>query len=235
MTVTEVKGFGRQKGHKETYRGQEYTIEFVPKVKIEVAVNGRPGPARARNDYARGQNRQYRRRQNFRAGSDLPPSGFGPAKREKAPCEYGPAHDPYGSAHAGTSTASTVGVVSAGGAAPRRSATAAGRRVGRETGHGDHGSGRRLDRRPVPERGAAGGEMLTTAGFQQLLPGGDRRIWPAGTGAPFGYRPDVSVPSRGEPQGDSGAGAAGASSVVGQSDFRSVIACGRFKTASIWA
>ena len=39
ITVTEVKGFGRQKGHKETYRGQEYTIEFVPKVKIEVAVN----------------------------------------------------------------------------------------------------------------------------------------------------------------------------------------------------
>ncbi|MDW7648619.1 MAG: P-II family nitrogen regulator [Nitrospiraceae bacterium] len=38
MTVTEVKGFGRQKGHKETYRGQEYSIEFVPKVKIEVAV-----------------------------------------------------------------------------------------------------------------------------------------------------------------------------------------------------
>ncbi|ULA64413.1 MAG: hypothetical protein LZF86_130015 [Nitrospira sp.] len=38
MTVTEVKGFGRQKGHKETYRGQEYTIEFVPKVKIDVAV-----------------------------------------------------------------------------------------------------------------------------------------------------------------------------------------------------
>ena len=37
MTVTEVKGFGRQKGHKETYRGQEYTIEFVPKVKIEVS------------------------------------------------------------------------------------------------------------------------------------------------------------------------------------------------------
>jgi len=38
MTVSEVKGFGRQKGHKETYRGQEYTIEFVPKVKIEIAV-----------------------------------------------------------------------------------------------------------------------------------------------------------------------------------------------------
>ncbi len=38
MTVTEVKGFGRQKGHTETYRGTEYTIEFVPKVKIELAV-----------------------------------------------------------------------------------------------------------------------------------------------------------------------------------------------------
>lgn len=36
MTITEVKGFGRQKGHKETYRGAEYAIEFVPKVKIEV-------------------------------------------------------------------------------------------------------------------------------------------------------------------------------------------------------
>ncbi|MBN2371666.1 MAG: P-II family nitrogen regulator [Vicinamibacteria bacterium] len=38
MTVTEVKGFGRQKGHTETYRGREYTVEFVPKVKIEVAL-----------------------------------------------------------------------------------------------------------------------------------------------------------------------------------------------------
>ncbi len=38
MTVTEVKGFGRQKGHKEQYRGAEYTIEFIPKVKIEIVV-----------------------------------------------------------------------------------------------------------------------------------------------------------------------------------------------------
>jgi nitrogen regulatory protein P-II 1 len=38
MTVSEVKGFGRQKGHTETYRGSEYKVEFVPKVKIEVAV-----------------------------------------------------------------------------------------------------------------------------------------------------------------------------------------------------
>ena len=38
MTVTEVKGFGRQKGNKEIYRGAEYTTDFVPKVKIEVFV-----------------------------------------------------------------------------------------------------------------------------------------------------------------------------------------------------
>ncbi|MBI5757435.1 MAG: P-II family nitrogen regulator [Planctomycetales bacterium] len=38
MTVSEVRGFGRQKGHKEMYRGAEYTVDFVPKVKIEVAV-----------------------------------------------------------------------------------------------------------------------------------------------------------------------------------------------------
>lgn len=38
MTVTEVKGFGRQKGHTEVYRGVEYEVKFLPKVKIEVAV-----------------------------------------------------------------------------------------------------------------------------------------------------------------------------------------------------
>ena len=38
MTVSEVKGFGRQKGHTELYRGAEYTIDFVPKIKIEVVV-----------------------------------------------------------------------------------------------------------------------------------------------------------------------------------------------------
>ena len=39
ITVTEVKGFGRQGGHTETYRGAEYTIEFTPKVKLEVVVD----------------------------------------------------------------------------------------------------------------------------------------------------------------------------------------------------
>ncbi|PLZ00263.1 transcriptional regulator [Burkholderia sp. WAC0059] len=40
LTVTEVKGFGRQKGHTELYRGAEYVVDFLPKVKIEVVVSG---------------------------------------------------------------------------------------------------------------------------------------------------------------------------------------------------
>jgi nitrogen regulatory protein P-II 1 len=39
LTVTEVKGFGRQKGHTELYRGAEYVVDFLPKVKVEVAVS----------------------------------------------------------------------------------------------------------------------------------------------------------------------------------------------------
>ena len=38
MTVSEVKGFGRQKGHSEIYRGAEYTVDFVPKIKVEIVV-----------------------------------------------------------------------------------------------------------------------------------------------------------------------------------------------------
>ena len=38
LTITEVRGYGRQKGHKEVYRGSEYQIEFIPKVKIEIVV-----------------------------------------------------------------------------------------------------------------------------------------------------------------------------------------------------
>ena len=39
LTITEVRGYGRQKGHTETYRGSEYRIEFIPKIKIEVVVD----------------------------------------------------------------------------------------------------------------------------------------------------------------------------------------------------
>src|SRR5437660_6596511 len=39
MTVTEVKGFGRQKGHTEIYRGSEYTVDFLPKIKLEIVIS----------------------------------------------------------------------------------------------------------------------------------------------------------------------------------------------------
>lgn len=45
MTVSEVKGFGRQKGHTEIYRGSEYTVDFLPKIKIEVVVGDDLAPA----------------------------------------------------------------------------------------------------------------------------------------------------------------------------------------------
>jgi nitrogen regulatory protein P-II 1 len=38
MTITEVKGFGRQKGHTEIYRGSEYTVDFLPKIKVEIVI-----------------------------------------------------------------------------------------------------------------------------------------------------------------------------------------------------
>lgn len=46
MTVSEVKGFGRQKGHTEIYRGSEYTVDFLPKIKIEIVLaDAQVGPA----------------------------------------------------------------------------------------------------------------------------------------------------------------------------------------------
>jgi nitrogen regulatory protein P-II 2 len=54
ITVTEVKGFGRQKGHTELYRGAEYVVDFLPKVKIEAAVaSERSRPSKARRAPAR--------------------------------------------------------------------------------------------------------------------------------------------------------------------------------------
>ena len=44
MTITEVKGFGRQKGHSEIYRGTEYTVHFLPKLKLEIAVTSDAAP-----------------------------------------------------------------------------------------------------------------------------------------------------------------------------------------------
>jgi len=45
MTVSEVKGFGRQKGHTEIYRGSEYTVDFLPKIKLEIVISDAQAPA----------------------------------------------------------------------------------------------------------------------------------------------------------------------------------------------
>ena len=66
ITVTEVKGFGRQKGHTELYRGAEYVVDFLPKLKLEMAVARRPRRTRGRGDRESRQDRQDRRRQDLR-------------------------------------------------------------------------------------------------------------------------------------------------------------------------
>ena len=63
MTVTEVKGFGRQKGHTEIYRGSEYTVDFLPKIKIETVLPDNAGGSRHRSHHQSRQDRQDRRRQ----------------------------------------------------------------------------------------------------------------------------------------------------------------------------
>ena len=67
MTVTEVRGFGRQKGHTELYRGSEYTIDFLPKVKVEVVVPDDLVDKVVARHLRRGQDRLHRRRQGLRA------------------------------------------------------------------------------------------------------------------------------------------------------------------------
>src|SRR5258705_2975539 len=62
MTVTEVKGYGRQKGHTEIYRGAEYAVSFLPKIKIEVAVPTHPGDNNGGTIPSAGHNSPIRRR-----------------------------------------------------------------------------------------------------------------------------------------------------------------------------
>ena len=59
LTATEVKGFGRQKGHTELYRGAEYVVDFLPKIKLEIAVS---------DDRLGREHRQDRRREDLRDG-----------------------------------------------------------------------------------------------------------------------------------------------------------------------
>ena len=70
LTVTEVKGYGRQKGHTEIYRGTEYAVSFLPKIKIEVAVDRRSGRQGRRGHHRRREDRPDRRRQDLRLPLD---------------------------------------------------------------------------------------------------------------------------------------------------------------------
>ena len=63
MTVSEVQGFGRQRGHTEVYRGAEYTVDFVPKVRVEVLADDADADAGGRRHRQRRPHRQDRRRQ----------------------------------------------------------------------------------------------------------------------------------------------------------------------------
>ena len=66
ITVTEAKGFGRQKGHTELYRGAEYVVDFLPKVKIEVVLDDDMVDKRRRGDPQGRADRPHRRRQDLR-------------------------------------------------------------------------------------------------------------------------------------------------------------------------
>ena len=66
MTVSEVKGFGRQKGHTEIYRGSEYTVDFLPKIKLEIVLADSVVNAAVDAIVKGGEDRQDRRRQSVR-------------------------------------------------------------------------------------------------------------------------------------------------------------------------
>ena len=82
MTVSEVKGFGRQKGHTEIYRGSEYTVDFLPKIKIELVLPDNRVDAAVSAIVKAGQDRQDRRRQNLRFTRSKKPSAS--ARKKKA-------------------------------------------------------------------------------------------------------------------------------------------------------
>ena len=80
MTVTEVKGYGRQKGHTEIYRGAEYAVNFLPKIKIEVAVADDQVDKVVDAIAQRRQDRPDRRRQDLRHPDRAAPCASAPAR-----------------------------------------------------------------------------------------------------------------------------------------------------------
>ena len=87
LTVSEVKGFGRQKGQTEIYRGAEYLVSFLPKVKIEIVVDDSPGRARHRGHPEGRPHRQDRRRQDLRHRRSSRRCASAPARPAPTRCE----------------------------------------------------------------------------------------------------------------------------------------------------
>ncbi len=97
ITVTEAKGFGRQKGHTELYRGAEYVVDFLPKVKIEIVLPDDAGRARRRRHPQGRPDRAHRRRQDFRIarrGGDPHPHRRDRAGRDLTAVRTTPRPDP---------------------------------------------------------------------------------------------------------------------------------------------
>ena len=87
LTVSEVQGFGRQRGHTEVYRGAEYTVDFVPKVRVEIVVDDADVDrvvAAAHRDRA---HRQDRRRQGLGRRRSRPSTASAPASRAPTPSD----------------------------------------------------------------------------------------------------------------------------------------------------
>ena len=85
LTVTEVKGYGRQKGHTEIYRGAEYAVSFLPKIKIEVACPSDQVDKVIETITALGEDRPDRRRQDLRASASIMRSASAPARPTPQP------------------------------------------------------------------------------------------------------------------------------------------------------
>ena len=89
LTVSEASGYGRQKGHTEVYRGAEYTVDLVPKIRVEVLVDCRRRRLGGRRDRQDGPDRSDRRRQGVDAHRSTASSGFAPASAASTPCKEG--------------------------------------------------------------------------------------------------------------------------------------------------
>ena len=205
MTVTEVKGYGRQKGHTEIYRGTEYAVSFLPKLKIEVAVPSRSGRQGRRHHHGDGQDRSDRRRQDLRLRDR--PGGAHPYRRNRRRGALGLAH--MSSDRSSTMTLKTLfraglaglAVLAVGASADRSIARAGARRAAdRQQGRyrldaerdrvrsvDDHPGPCALLRRPgAPEEHAVGADVgllqrlhrRADLGALRLQPGVHRRLEP---------------------------------------------------------